>query len=90
MRTCRIIVTGKVQGVYYRQSARDKALRLGITGFVMNRADGSVEIEAQGDEALLRQLEEWCRRGPVLAKVEAVEFLFTDSPERYTRFEIRY
>ena len=63
---------GRVQGVGFRYALRDEALRLGLAGWVRNRADGSVEALAQGDESALEQLVEWARRGPRLAKVDAL------------------
>lgn len=89
MTACRIIVTGKVQGVYFRQTARDIARKLGVHGFVMNREDGTVYIEAVGGEESLTLLADWCRKGPVLAKVTDVEVSFTDIHERYQGFDIR-
>lgn len=89
MKSCTIVVRGKVQGVYYRQTAREQALKLRLNGFVMNRDDGSVYIEAEGEEPALQQMADWCRKGPVLAKVTAVEFTLADSHHRYDGFIIR-
>ncbi|MCB0489004.1 MAG: acylphosphatase [Cyclobacteriaceae bacterium] len=68
-----IRVSGKVQGVFYRASTRDKARSLGICGFVKNETDGSVYIEAEGDKEKLDQLVAWCKQGPPNAQVENVE-----------------
>ena len=57
-------VTGKVQGVFYRASTRDTARALGLTGWVKNMPDGSVELEAQGPEDKLEQLVIWLNQGP--------------------------
>jgi len=65
----RIVVRGRVQGVAYRASTQRKARDLGLTGWVRNLEDGSVELEAQGTSSVLDALETWCRRGPALAKV---------------------
>jgi acylphosphatase len=73
MQTVSIIVTGKVQGVYYRQSTKEKAIELGITGIVKNLPDGSVFIQASGPAALINQLIAWCRQGPSRAEVTRVE-----------------
>lgn len=69
-----ITVTGKVQGVYYRASTRNKAEDLHITGFVENRGDDLVYIEAEGTEENLNKLVEWCNDGPVYAIVNNVTF----------------
>lgn len=68
-----IRVSGLVQGVYFRASAKDKADALNISGFVRNEPDGSVYIEAEGEEEDLRALVDWCKRGPSRAKVEKCE-----------------
>ena len=65
----RIVVRGRVQGVAYRVSTQRRARELGLTGWVRNLEDGSVELEAQGAAPVLDELEAWCRRGPMLAKV---------------------
>jgi len=64
-----IIVKGKVQGVFYRQSTREKAKALQITGSVRNLPDETVEIIATGEPAQLQQLSQWCRQGPPRAIV---------------------
>lgn len=72
MKRLSIHVTGKVQGVFYRASTERKAKEIGLTGFVRNQADGSVYIEAQGDEKQLSLLTEWCKHGPQQAEVASV------------------
>jgi acylphosphatase len=72
LRRVRAIVTGRVQGVAFRASTVDEARRLGLTGWVRNRADGSVELEAQGDDARVASLLAWCGRGPPAARVVGV------------------
>ncbi|MBS1577110.1 MAG: acylphosphatase [Bacteroidetes bacterium] len=64
LQTVRLIVEGKVQGVFYRQSTREKAMIMGIKGTVKNLADGNVEIIATGTEEQLEQLAHWCHQGP--------------------------
>lgn len=68
-----IKVLGKVQGVFFRDSTRQKAQELGITGIVKNEPDGSVYIEAEGPERKLHALVAWCHEGPQYAEVEKVE-----------------
>lgn len=73
-RPCRRFrITGKVQGVWFRESTRREALRLGLAGHAINLADGSVEVVAAGAEAELRALTAWLAHGPPLARVDSVE-----------------
>jgi acylphosphatase len=72
LKRARIEVRGRVQGVGFRHACRREALALGLTGWVRNRPDGSVEIVAEGDAAALASLVAWCRRGPLWARVEDV------------------
>jgi len=69
LQTISVFVKGKVQGVYYRQSTREKARKLQITGTIKNLSDGSVELIATGTEEQLEQLTTWCRQGPPRAAV---------------------
>jgi len=68
-----IRVYGRVQGVYYRQSTRQKAVELGLTGLVRNEPDGSVYIEAEGDPQILAQFQQWCESGPPHAQVTGLD-----------------
>jgi acylphosphatase len=70
--TYSITVSGKVQGVFYRQSTKEKAITLSITGNVMNKKNGDVEIIATGPKEKLDELVDWCRRGPPKAVVKNV------------------
>lgn len=81
-------VTGRVQGVFYRASTQARAQELGLTGWVRNCADGSVELEASGDAEALRQLEGWLWQGPERAQVSAVEAA-AGTGEPVSGFEIR-
>ena len=71
--TISIIVSGKVQGVFYRQSSREKAIKAGITGEVKNMPDGRVSITATGTKEQLDELIQWCRKGPPKSVVTGVE-----------------
>jgi acylphosphatase len=71
-KTISIIVSGKVQGVYYRQSTKEKATELNITGEVRNLPDDTVEIIATGTDEQIEKLVNWCRTGPPKAKVTDV------------------
>lgn len=69
----KIIVRGRVQGVFYRANAAEKANEFGLVGTVRNTEDGAVEIVAQGGTEALTHFVHWCRQGPPRAKVEKVE-----------------
>ena len=69
MKAARFIARGKVQGVFFRASTREKAEALKLTGHARNLPDGSVEVVAYGDEAALDQLEVWLHDGPPSAAV---------------------
>jgi len=81
----RFVVSGRVQGVFFRASTREEALRLGLTGHARNLPDGNVEVVACGDDAALAQLERWLALGPPLAQVIRVERSAADItvPERF-------
>jgi acylphosphatase len=66
-------VRGRVQGVYYRATAQEEAQRLGLVGWVRNRADGTVEAAAEGEDAAVESFLAWCRRGPERAHVDDLE-----------------
>ena len=68
----RALVNGLVQGVCYRASTKDKADSLGVTGYVMNLADGKVEFLAEGEPGAVDALLEWAKQGPPFAQVESV------------------
>lgn len=70
----KIKVSGRVQGVWFRQSTLKKANELGIYGTVKNLPDGSVDIEAEGDEVALQKLLDWCSNGPEHASVDDVAY----------------
>ena len=90
MRRIHAKVTGRVQGVFYRASTRDTARALGLTGWVKNMMDGSVELEAQGPEEKIEQLIIWLNEGPPHARVDHV--YVTDIPpvEGETDFAVDY
>lgn len=73
MACARFLVTGKVQGVFFRASTREQALRLGLCGYAKNLADGQVEVVASGNDESLAELEEWLHHGPPAARVESVK-----------------
>lgn len=72
MRAVEVVVSGRVQGVFYRVTCRDEARRLGITGWIRNREDGAVVAHLEGEPDAVAELVEWCRTGPPAALVEEV------------------
>ena len=71
-RRIRLIIRGRVQGVWYRGSAQEVARELGLTGWARNLGDGSVELVAEGGRPALEALKAWCKEGPPLARVHDV------------------
>ncbi|MBI4134421.1 MAG: acylphosphatase [Candidatus Terrybacteria bacterium] len=68
-----LLIQGRVQGVTFREAARERARRLQIAGVAENLADGSVRIVAEGTRAVLEEFVRWCREGPPLASVSGVQ-----------------
>ncbi len=85
-----LVITGRVQGVWYRGSAQSEAQGLGLSGWVRNRADGDVEVVAEGPRAALEALVEWCRNGPPMAHVEDVQVRWEEPLQETQDFHIRY
>jgi acylphosphatase len=83
-----VIVTGRVQGVFFRSSTVDAARARSVSGWVRNRHDGTVEAVFEGPPADVEALVDHCRRGPPGARVDAVE-VFTEPPETLGGFEVR-
>ena len=85
-KTLRLLIHGRVQGVFFRDSMRREAQRLGIAGWVRNRSDGTVEAAVQGEPAAMDAIVRWARRGPERAQVERVEIEPHDG--NYSNFEV--
>jgi acylphosphatase len=82
-------ISGRVQGVYYRASMLQEAQRLGLTGWVMNRPDGSVEAVAEGWKAKIEELIAWCHQGPQGARIAGVEVQWQKPENSFFGFAIR-
>lgn len=85
----RLLISGRVQGVLFRQSARAKALGFGLTGWVHNLLDGTVEIVCEGEKECVEQFIEWARKGPALARVGNVDVIFEEYTGEWKDFEVR-
>jgi acylphosphatase len=86
MRCLYLIISGRVQGVWFRESMRQEALSLGATGWVRNLPDGRVEAVVCGNETTLKSMLEWARKGPPLAQVAGIEIAETPS-KAFSSFE---
>lgn len=83
-----IFISGMVQGVFFRANTKEKALELGLKGFVRNLTDGSVEVVAEGEKEKIEELIKWCWKGPKFSKVENVEVNFENYKDEFKDFEV--
>lgn len=88
VKRARVRITGLVQGVYYRASAREQAQRLGLTGWVRNSGDDAVLLEAQGTPERLEALVAWCWNGPPAARVDDVAVSWIEPHEHDAGFVV--
>ncbi|HVM36174.1 MAG TPA: acylphosphatase [Actinomycetota bacterium] len=84
----RIVVSGRVQGVFFRDTCRRVAEQLGVAGSATNLPDGRVEVVAEGDAAAVDALEKWCREGTDLSSVASVE-TYEEDPSGASSFSVR-
>jgi len=85
-----VIISGKVQGVWFRSSTKQKAEQLSITGWVKNAHDGCVEAIFEGEENKVNELIQWCHHGPPLSKVDKVEIKNQNPTNGFDDFSIKY
>jgi acylphosphatase len=85
-----VIISGRVQGVWFRANTKNKAEQLGITGWVRNTDDGKVEALFEGEENALEEMLEWCNNGPPMAKVKDVKVQRHPASDEYDAFVIKY
>jgi len=85
-----VYISGRVQGVFFRSNTRNMAEKLGLTGWVRNLPDGRVEAVFEGEESSVKEVIDWCHRGPSYASVSDVEVKFRRATGEFDRFEIRY
>jgi len=83
-----IQVSGRVQGVFFRASTRDKATSLGLTGWVRNLANGDVELLVEGEPAAVARMLAWCHRGPALARVDACHIAYHSPTGEFSQFSV--
>ena len=90
MARAHVIVSGLVQGVFFRANTRDRARNLGLKGWVKNRSDGKVEALFEGEEGAVKSIIEFCKQGPQSAIVEKVEVKWEKYEGEYKDFTIKY
>ena len=84
------IITGKVQGVWFRMETQHAARSHDVTGWVRNKMDGSVEAVLEGEESNVNATLEWCQKGPPHASVSRVDVAWQDYTGEYETFEVTY
>ncbi|HTO99709.1 MAG TPA: acylphosphatase [Myxococcales bacterium] len=83
-----VVISGRVQGVFYRASAQQEAMRLGLVGEVRNLPDGSVEAIAEGLRERIEDFIAWCRRGPPAAEVDNVRVRWSAARGEFRTFMV--
>ncbi|MFW6067352.1 MAG: acylphosphatase [Myxococcota bacterium] len=88
LKRIQMVVRGRVQGVFFRASTQREARQLGLSGWVKNRPDGSVEIVAEGEEDQVKDLLAWAQHGPTTARVDKVETKWRSYTGEFSDFRI--
>lgn len=88
MRKVKILVSGRVQGVYFRLFTQNKAKHFAVNGSVRNLSDGRVEIIAEAENIIIEKFIQWCHKGPVTARVDQVDITELEPDGALTSFEI--
>ena len=84
-----LIISGRVQGVFYRASCKEEAELYGLKGWVKNLPTGEVEVLAQGEKEKIEKLIEWCKKGPPHADVINVDVMWENVSKIFPRFEVK-
>jgi acylphosphatase len=90
MKAFKATVFGKVQGVWFRDSTRKEAAKLDVVGWVKNMPDGTVYLEAEGEEEQLNQLRKWLHVGSHYSRVDDVDIEWIEPTDSYSTFEMRF
>ena len=85
-----VFISGRVQGVFYRASTKDKAEQLGLKGWVRNTSDGEVEAVLEGEEIIVKEMIAWCKNGPKFADVSNVKVEYKKFLNEFKEFIITY
>jgi acylphosphatase len=87
---CHVLVSGRVQGVFFRQNTLEKAKAFGLKGWVRNTQDGKVEAVFEGEKEKIEKILEWMGKGPPFARVDGLEIEWENFKDEFDNFEIRY
>jgi acylphosphatase len=90
MKQIKATIHGRVQGVFFRDTTRQEAHRLGLTGWVKNERDGTVSVAAVGPEDSLKQFAAYLHHGPPAARVNQVDIRWLEPEEQFQRFDVRW
>jgi acylphosphatase len=85
-----LLISGRVQGVFFRSNTRQRANSLGIEGYVRNRTDGRVEAVFEGRTSDVKELVSWCHEGPSSARVNSVDIEWSEPTGEFSGFQVRY
>jgi len=85
-----VIISGRVQGVFFRMKTLEEARKSGVSGWVRNKYDGTVEAVFEGEKALVDSVIQWCRQGPPMSKVDNVKLERQSYTGEFSGFSIRY
>ena len=89
MKRVHLIISGLVQGVWYRHNTNKVANQLGLKGYVRNLGNGNVEVVAEGSEEKIKQLIAFCREGPESARVDTVDTTYETPKDQFSTFSIK-
>jgi acylphosphatase len=89
MKQARVLIAGRVQGVFFRGSAADQAKKYGLFGFARNLSDGRVELVLEGGETQINEMIRWCRKGPPLSHVADIEIEWSEAQRLYQGFDVK-
>lgn len=89
MKQAKLVISGRVQGVFFREFIKKSARRLKLTGFVRNLPDGNIEVMAEGSEEELNKFIAECRKGPLLAHVENIDVDYAEPEGEFDNFYVR-
>lgn len=90
MERLHLLISGRVQGVFFRAHTQEVASRLELKGWVRNTMDGSVEVLAEGDSDKLQKLLNWCKKGPSMAFVKSITESWSKATGEFADFKITY